>query len=84
MVYTMNIYVHGDYRDDGHAKPIGAVAAHFHHVLPHGKQYQDTWTRRLPKAPPPNLERAILISIILAMEKALIYNDSQINALSAP
>lgn len=68
MVYTMEIYVDGGCRrGNGIPGALGAAAAAF-------KTRDGTyhaWTRSLPPYPPPTHDRAVLFSIIVALQQAL-------------
>ena|SRR5258706_9109972 len=67
MVYKMEIYVDGGCRGNGKPGSVGAAAAVF--KLRYGGQ--NSWTRILPRYPPPTNQRAEISAIILALEQAL-------------
>jgi ribonuclease HI len=67
MVYTMRIYVDGGCRGNGGNAPIAAAAAVFKNRGGGGK----SWSMALPQDPRPTNQRAEILAIVLALEKAL-------------
>ncbi|KAE8383309.1 ribonuclease H-like domain-containing protein [Aspergillus bertholletiae] len=67
MVYIMEIYTDGGCRGNGRPGAIGAAAAVV--VKRNGKS--TSWTRSLPRYPPPTNQRAEITAICLALELAL-------------
>ncbi|TVY33899.1 Ribonuclease H [Lachnellula occidentalis] len=68
MVFIMKIYVDGGCRGNGKLGAIGAASS----VFKYRSRRQKAWTQDLPENPLPTNQRAEIIAVILALEKALI------------
>lgn len=67
MVDKMKVYVHGSYRNVDGQYPIAVSTA----VFTHESGTHKAWTRIVPAEPTPTRQRADLLAIVLALEKAM-------------